>query len=85
MAKCHTISGTKTSDGFILLERLLHALVPKLGGTHVDPDIMISSLTAKNKESYYSFHSRAKAIEDSLKQTNSVFGPNKLLLHYLVQ
>ena len=46
---------------------------------------MISCLTAKNNESCYSFHARAKAIEESLQQTNSAFGPNELLLRYIVQ
>ena len=45
-----------TSDRFLMLEQLLRTIIPSLSGSYSDPDDLIKSLTAQNKESLYSFH-----------------------------
>ena len=72
-----------TSDVFSMLEQLLHSNIPSLGCTYQDPDEIINYLVAKNKESLFSFHTRAFQIQNQLKLNNSTFTPNKLLTRYL--
>ena len=82
LSKCRMTSSI-TSDGFSMLEELLRSLIPSLDGVYNDPDDLIKSLTLKNKENIYSFHTRAIEIQNQLKLTNSSFGPNKLITRYL--
>jgi len=82
LSKC-TMTTNITSDGFSMLEQLLRTLITSLGGTYQDPHDTIKSLVAKNKESLFSFHTKAVQIQNQLKLNNLTFAPNKLLTRYL--
>lgn len=79
LSKYLLTGGPVTSDGFLLLEIILHSTIPKLRRTYIEPERLIDSLVVKNRETLFEFYSRAKVIREELKHKLSVYGLNRLL------